>query len=94
MVTDCFAAVILQLVITLRSGLWREKVWTGRERTIKQGESRAGEWLPCITVLNLILELQILESNAMCERARIEVEPENVRPGIIFVAVTWKLEAK
>src|SRR5579871_5498162 len=86
-ICDRFASVVLEFMVALGSRLRRQIVRPTRKWTIKDGETRTRERLSSIAVLNLVLEFQILEPDAMGEAVRIEVIPNDMRSGIVFVAV-------
>src|SRR5579871_6655073 len=82
-----FAAVVLEFMVALRRRLRRQIVRPAGEWTVKDGETRTGERLSRIAVLDLVLEFQIFEPDAMGEAARVEVIADHMRSGIVFVAV-------
>ena len=85
-----FAAIVLQLMVALGRGLRGEIVRARLERSNEKGQTGGGERLPCVSILNLILELQIFKTDAMGERPGVEVNSHDVGARIVFVAINLK----
>src|ERR1035438_5901178 len=86
---DSLAAVILDLMIALRSALRREFVRARAEASNEDIDPEVGEWQirPRHGVDDLVLELQIRKANGMGEASGVEIQAYDFISSVVFVVV-------
>ncbi len=84
------ATVVLDLAVRLRSALRRQQVRSGEERPGTHFQPGAAERQAGVAqgrIHDLVLELQIRKADAVGKAPSVEVNPEHVLPGNIFVVI-------